>query len=103
MMMVSRFVWGVWIMTEVIEEGVVLELNGKFWGKCYEDGRSTSYGWVDIKKAEISNPEYCKKPSDKTYTGSHYIDEMNKGKLINIKRITSYEIIDEKKDKTGAN
>lgn len=77
----------------VIESGLVLELDGKFWGVVHEDSHSKSHGWTDIKNADISDPRYVGKPSDKTYQGSPYIDEMNKGRLIMIKIVTSYEIL----------
>lgn len=80
-------------MADVIEEGLVLELDGKFWGKKYEDGQCTEYGWTDIKKADLSNPKFCHKPSDMTYRDSPDITEMNKGRLIMIKRITTYDLL----------
>lgn len=50
-----------------IIEGVVAELNGKFWGNQYDDGNSTSNDFGDLSKAEISDPEFCKSPTDLTW------------------------------------
>jgi len=74
---------------EKIEEGVVVEYNGKYWGTEYEDGNSRSEGWVLIDEAKISDPRFLTKPEDLTYTGSHYISELKKGKLVKVKRITN--------------
>jgi len=78
--------------TVKIETGVMVMKEGKAWGKIYEDGRETNYGWMDAAYAEISNPEFCKKTSDVTYKGSHYIEELSTGKITNVKRITTIEI-----------
>ena len=79
-------------ISRVVEKGLVLELDGKFWGVTYRDGQCTCHGWVDIKSASMSDPRYCHKPSDKTYVGSPNIPEMNKGKLVAIKRVTTFEL-----------
>ena len=74
-----------------IESGVVAELNGRFWGCLYEDGHSTSYGFGDISTAIISDPKYCKHPTDMTYEGSHYIKELRKAKLKKVTKTSTYE------------
>ena len=75
-----------------IETGVMVVKNGKAWGKTYEDGRSTSYGWMDLEDAPIHDPEYCKKPTDVTYKGCFYIEELSSAKLVRVKRVTTVEI-----------
>lgn len=69
-----------------VEAGVMVIKNGKGWGFTYEDGHSTSYGWVDLEDATIHNPEYCKKTTDVTYEGSHDTKELLTGKLIKVER-----------------
>ncbi len=48
-------------------EGVVAEKDGLFWGCQYKDGYSTCNDFGPIDKANISNSEFCTKPSDMTY------------------------------------
>lgn len=62
--------------------------NGKAWGKVWEDGYSTEYGWMNPDVAPIHNPEYVKNPTDVTYKGSRYIKELSKAKLVNVERRT---------------
>lgn len=42
-----------------IETGVMVMKDGKAWGIIYEDGRSTSYGWMAPENAPIHDPEFC--------------------------------------------
>lgn len=80
-------------MRKVIKEsGVVAELNGKYWGIQYEDGRSTSCGFGPIEKADIRDPKYCEKPTDMTYRGSHYVGELRKSTLRRVSKVTIYEV-----------
>jgi hypothetical protein len=91
-------------MQKTIEKiGVVAELDGKYWGVEYEDGHSTSYNFGSIENAKISDPEFCKKPEDKTWDpnwpnpGSRYNPEyeiLKKAKLRTVKITTVYEIED---------
>jgi len=75
---------------EKIEKGVVVEYAGKYWGLAYDDGNNKSYGWVDIDNAQISDPRFLNKPEDLTYsTDSIGIQELQKGKLINVTRVTT--------------
>lgn len=74
----------------VLESGVVLKKNNKFWGVIMEDGQITQHGWTDIKKAKLSDPTYCKRPSDMTYKSDHNIPEMETGSLVQIQRITGF-------------
>lgn len=52
-----------------IERGVMVIKNGRAWGKVYEDGRSTEYGWMCLEDAPIRDPKYCHKPQDVTHRG----------------------------------
>jgi hypothetical protein len=76
-----------------VEEGVVIEYNGKYWGTVYEDGQYHEDGWVELEKAGIHDPRFLTKPEHATYNGSHYIKELQKGRLITIKR--TVQITDE--------
>lgn len=78
------------------ESGVMVMRDGLAWGITYEDGQSTSYGWINPadKKAEISNPEFCTKVTDVTYSGSYLIPELLKGNLVSVERVTEVKIID---------
>lgn len=78
----------------VVEEGLVVEFQGKFWGTLYADGQSTSLGWGDIKQAKLCNPEFCFSPTDLTYQDSPHRKELAKGHLIKVRRITSVEVIE---------
>ena len=78
--------------TVKIIEGVVAEYNGKYWGKQLWD--NMDFG--ELEMAEISSPEFCKKPTDKTSKKqtSHY-NALSKAKLVTIKKkiTTEFEIL----------
>ena len=74
------------------ETGVMVMKNGKGWGIIYEDGRSTSYGWMNPEDAPIHNPEYCTKTTDVTYDGSHHTEELLTGNLVSVERTTTVTI-----------
>ncbi len=76
-----------------IERGVMVMKDGKSWGCVYEDGRSRSYGWMNPEDAPIHDPKYCIKPTDVTYKDSHYVDELNTGKLVIVERRTEVIIL----------
>jgi hypothetical protein len=76
-----------------LEQGVVIEYKGKYWGTVYEDGQCHEDGWVKLEKAGIHDPRFLKKPEDTTYNGSPDIRELQKGRLIPIKR--TIQITDE--------
>ena len=76
-----------------IERGVMVMKNGKAWGVVYEDGQSTSYGWMDSESAPIHDPKYCKKPTDVTYQGSHYTRELETGALVMVERRTEVIVL----------
>ena len=72
--------------------GVVVMFGDKFWGVQYEDGQSTCYGWGSIQAATISESGCLTKPEDMTYKGSHYVNELKKGKIVEVERSTSFEV-----------
>lgn len=76
-----------------VEEGVMVVKDGKAWGVVYEDGYSTSYGWMDIESAPIHDPRYCTHTTDVVWQGSHYIPELLTGKLVKVRRTTTVEIL----------
>ena len=76
-----------------VEEGVVIEYKGKYWGVVYEDGQVHEDGWVKLEKAEIHDPRFLKKPEDATYNGSPDIKQLQKASLVPIKR--TIQITDE--------
>ena len=69
--------------------------DGKAWGKTYEDGHSTSYGWMDVESALIHDPKYCTKPTDVTWKCSPYTKELETGKLVHVERTTTVRIFEE--------
>ena len=72
-----------------VEVGVMLMKNGKAWGNIFNDGKSSASGWVNKQYAPIHDPKYTTCPSDLTYKYSRYIDELNTGTLVPVKRITT--------------
>jgi len=76
-----------------IESGVMVMKDGKGWGITYEDGHSTSYGWMDAEDAPIHNPKYCKKPTDVTWEGSYLVEELKTGELVAVERTTTIKIV----------
>jgi hypothetical protein len=80
------------------EAGVMVMKNGKAWGCVYEDGRSTSYGWMDPESAPIHDPQFCKKPTDVTYEGSRDTAELSTATLVKVLRMTTVVIVDNDKD-----
>lgn len=89
--------------TEIIEttEGVIAELNGKFWGTQHEDEQYKQNDFGNLKYAKICDPKFCKKPTDMTYDPENVggfnpdYDKLKKAQLIKIKKtiITKFEII----------
>jgi len=67
--------------------------DGKGWGTLYSDGHSTADGWVRLEDATIYDPEFCAKPEYVTYPGSPQIDELRRGKLVNVVRVTTVTIL----------
>ena len=74
------------------EIGVMVMKNGKAWGCVYDDGHSTSYGWMNPVDAPIYEPEYCTKPTDVTYRNSPYLAELATAELVMVERTITVKI-----------
>ncbi len=81
-----------------IENGVVAEYKGKYWGVQRVDSYSTDIGFGVLSKAYIGNPEFCKTPTDMTYspenTGGYnpHFDKLKKAKLVGVRKTTTVKI-----------
>lgn len=75
------------------EYGVMVMKDGKAWGIVYEDGQVTEFGWIDPEDAPIHNPDFCKRPTDVTYEGSPYIEELRTAELVPVGRRTEVVIL----------
>lgn len=75
-----------------VERGVMIVKDGKGWGKVYDDGQVTHYGWMELEKAPIHNSRYLRKPEDATYKNSPYIEELQKGKIVHVERTTTVSL-----------
>jgi hypothetical protein len=71
-----------------IETGVMIVKDGLGWGVDVNDGKNYGFGWVSIDDAEIHDPKYLKKPTDATYKGSSDEDELKKGEIVPVTRVT---------------
>jgi len=86
---------------ETTTYGVIATYDGKYWTEISDSdgpGSWTSEFWGDdIEKAKISDPKYCKKPTDLTYEGSRYVEKLSKATLIpvRIQRRIIYEKIED--------
>ena len=71
------------------QEGVVVELNGKYWGKVYDNIN----GFGDLGNAKICDPKFCKKPTDLTY-GEHSPDykDLSNAKMMKAERVTTIKV-----------
>lgn len=70
---------------EIITEGWVLTLDGKFWGETWPaDGKcSADMGWTDFQHARIARgPEKPPTKSWFAYKGDPDISRMNKGEWV---------------------
>jgi hypothetical protein len=75
-----------------IEKGIMVMHNGMAWGCVYEDGHSTAYGWMSPEDAPIHDAKYVSKPTDVTWRGSQYREELKKGKLVEVIRTTTVTV-----------
>ena len=71
-----------------VEKGVMVMKDGKAWGISFEDGQSTSYGWIDPENAPIHNPKYCQEPTDVIYDNSPYAEDLKLGEIVSVERRT---------------
>ena len=80
-----------------IERGVMVMKGDRAWGVTYEDGRSTSYGWMAPEDAPIHDPRYVKRPTDVTYPDSHHEPELASAQLVAVERTTTVQAIEQAK------
>ncbi len=74
--------------------GVMIMYKGFGWGVVYEDGMETVYGWVNPIDAIIYNTAYVTKPTDILQEHTmHYKKDVQKGKVVLIKKETIVEVI----------
>lgn len=72
-----------------IRVGVCAEKDGKYWGDPWQDGNASGRLFSTLTKADISNPEFCKRPESMVWEGLR--DVMKGAKLMKITRvITTY-------------
>ena len=76
-----------------VEHGVQVMKNGKAWGVVYSDGRETNFGWLDPEDAPIHSSEHCQHPTDVTWLGSPYVEELSTAEIVPVKRTTSVEFL----------
>lgn len=62
------------------------------WGVTYEDGHSTSYGWVCPTKATMVDHK-LKSPTDLTYPNSYLISELKTGTVVKVKKTITIEVV----------
>jgi hypothetical protein len=75
-------------MMTFIKHGVVVMLGSKYWIGNSPDHPS----WCDdIRSAMISDPKYCKKPTDVTYANDPRIHDFDRARLVPIKITTIFE------------
>ncbi|MDX1532612.1 MAG: hypothetical protein R3230_00230 [Nitrosopumilaceae archaeon] len=82
--------------TEIVIEGVVAEYGGSYWGCQYEDGQSQEMNYGPLCNATISNPRFCKTPTD--MARGHQIIDFNRlklARLMKVKKATTIEVVDE--------
>lgn len=81
----------------IIIEGVVAEYNGKFWGTQYEDAKYKSKDFGEFDKAQISNPKFCKKPTDMTWNPKNTngfnpeYEQLKKARLLKVRKTITIE------------
>ena len=78
------------------ETGVVLLLDGKFWGIAGEfyDGLPV-YDWVDyLDDAVLKDPRSCRNPAAMPHYSESDIEELNQGHLVFVRKTITYELLD---------
>lgn len=76
-----------------IETGVMV-INGDLgWGVKYEDRQVTEYGWVSPEQAIIANPKFAKRTTDFISPQSWDAEEIKKGKLVMVERVTTVDVL----------
>lgn len=74
----------------VIIEGVVAELDGKYWG--YQDKSPDGPGWDfgAIEDAVLFPEEYTERY--KNSTAADYREKLSKARFVKLKKMTTYEV-----------
>jgi hypothetical protein len=80
------------ISSTKVENGVMVIKDGLAWGIIYQDGELTRRGWMPPTDARMSDPEFCTKPSDVSYSGSLDLPEINKGGVTKVRRTTTIQV-----------
>jgi hypothetical protein len=75
-----------------IRVGVVVELDGKFWGVQYREGEGTRYDFGPIENAMVSDPDRCKSPEDIVWEKSVHKSDLKNAKLRNVTETRVYEV-----------
>jgi hypothetical protein len=73
------------------ETGVMVIKDGMGWGTVRGEG--TYQGWMNVEEATISDPKYCKQPTDLTYKNSPYESELGTGSLVVVERTTEVKFL----------
>ena len=79
-----------------IIEGVVAEFEGKYWGFQHGDAQYTHNDFGSLENADISDPAYCVKATDKTYNNGSYnpdYEKLSKAKLVRVKKTITIETV----------
>ncbi len=75
----------------VVTEGMVVELDGKYWGSQSRTSNELDFG--PIEKATILLSEtYYKKPTDVAYGNADHVEKLLKARFVQLKKITTFEI-----------
>lgn len=76
-----------------VKEGVVAELDGRYWLAEHPDNWSESVGgFGSIEFAKVADPRYCRRPTDMVYAGHYLRKGLEKATLRKVKITTTYEI-----------
>jgi hypothetical protein len=70
-------------LSQTSETGVVVQLGDKFWGND---------GWVELKRANIHNPFYLKKPEQIARENSPNLESLKKATLVEVIKTTTIDI-----------
>jgi len=84
---------------EHTEEGLMVMKDGLAWGEIYDDGRSTTYGWMDptMKAVEFATKDRAKYLQNPTNVrgGRGHTRELSTSKIVKVKRTVIVETEDE--------
>lgn len=75
---------------KVVKEGFVAELDGKFFGKLYQEGRCTGYGFAGIETAIVLETDEHP-PRSMTSEGSPYYADLSRAHFVKIRKTETFE------------